>query len=114
MTTFAVPFEIRDRPISLGLADLPRILLDVDEQVEIGLRSRQAGRMQADEFDALRDAGLDRILEARRIREEGDAIRLQGDGLVHAGEPGRRAALAVDDRDLPAELLARLLDVSPI
>ncbi len=29
---------IGDRPIGLGLADLARVLLDIDEQVEIRLR----------------------------------------------------------------------------
>ena len=38
-------------------------------------------------LDALRDAGLDRILEARGVREHRDAVRLQRDRLIHAGEP---------------------------
>ena len=55
------------------------------------------------------DAGLDRILQAGGVGEHGDAVGLQRDGLVEAGQPGGRAALAVDDRDLPAELLAASL-----
>ena len=36
------------------------------------------------------------------------------DRLVQAGEPGCRTALAVDDGDVPSELLARFLDVDAI
>ena len=114
MTTLRRAVRIGDRPIGLGLADLARILLDVDEEVEVGLRPGQAGGVQADELDALRDAGLDRILQAGGVGEHRDAVRLQRDRLVHAGEPRRRAALAVDDGDLPAELLAGLLDVDAV
>ena len=114
MTTRALPFGIRDRPLRLRLADLSRILLDVDEQIEIGLRTRQPRRVQSDEFDALGDAGLDRILEARGVREHRDAVRLQRDRLVHSREPRSRAALAVDDRHLPAELLAGLFHIDAV
>ena len=114
MTTCALPFEIGDRPVGLRLADLARILLDVDEEIEVGLRPGQAGGVQADELDALRHAGLDRVLQAGGVGEQRDAVRLQRDRLVHAGEPGGRAALAVDDGDVPAELLAGLLDVDAV
>src|SRR5580658_9055771 len=105
---------IGDRPIRLGLADLSRILLDVDEEIEIGLRSRQARGVEADELDSLRHAGLDRVLQTGGVGKECDAVRLQGDRLVHAGEPRRRAALAVDDGDVPTELFARFLDVNAV
>ena len=70
--------------------------------------------VQAHELDPLRDAGLDRVLQTRGVREEGDAVRLQRDGLVHAGEPGGRAAFPVNDGDVPPKLLRRLLDVDAV
>ena len=114
MTTRALPSESAIAQSRFRLADLARVFLDIDEEVEIGLRARETRRMQADELDALRDAGLDRVLQARGVGEHGDAVGLQRDRLVHAGEPRGRAALAVDDRHLPAELLGRLLDIDAV
>ena len=81
---------------------------------EVRLRPRQPGGVEADEFDALRHAGLDRVLQTGGVGEQRDAVRLQGDRLVHAREPGGGAALAVDDGDAPTELLAGLLDVDAV
>ena len=105
---------IGDRPVGLRLADLARILLDVDEEIEIGLRPGQARGVEADELDSLRHAGLDRVLQAGGVGKERDAVRLQGDRLIHAGKPGGGAAFAVDDGDVPSELLARFLDVDAV
>ena len=114
MTTRALPSEIGDRPVGLRLADFARILLDVDEEIEIGLRPGQAGGVKADKLDALRHAGLDRVLQTGCVRKERDAVRLQGDRLIHAGKPGGRTALAVDDGDVPPKLLTRFLDVDAV
>ena len=63
---------------------------------------------------ALRHAGLDRVLQTGRVGEQRDAVRLQGDRLIHAGKPGGRTALAVDDGDVPPKLLTRFLDVDAV
>ncbi len=66
--------------------------------------------MDAEHHDALGERLLDRLLQARDVGGGNDAVDLERDRLVHARDPGDRAAPAVDDRDLPANLLARLLD----
>ena len=109
-----MPSEIGDRPVGLSLADLARVLLDVDEQMEIGLRPRQPRGVEADEFDSLRHAGFDRILQTGGVGKHRYAIRLQGDCLIHAREPRSGTAFAVDDGDVPSKLLARLLDVDAV
>src|SRR5262249_57344028 len=54
--------RIGNHPGRLGLADLDGIFLDVDEEIDVRLRPGIAGGVQADELDALRDAGLTRVL----------------------------------------------------
>ncbi len=86
-TTCAVPLESAMTQSASALPISTRILLDVDEEAEVRLRAGKAGGMQADELDALRHARLDRILQARAVGKERDAVRLQRDRLVHAGQP---------------------------
>src|SRR5262249_2090559 len=70
--------------------------------------------MQADELYALGDARLDRVLEAGGVGEQGDLVGFEGYRLIHTGKPGGRAALAVDDRDVPSQRLTGFLDVDTI
>ncbi len=58
--------------------------------------------------------GLDRVLQARGVGEHGDAVGLERDRLVHAGEPRSGAAFAVDDLGVPTQLLRGLLDIDAI
>src|SRR6202020_1847240 len=63
--------RICDRPVSLGLANLAGILLDVDEEIEIRLWPGEARGVEADELDALRHAGFNRVLEAGGVSKHG-------------------------------------------
>ena len=70
------------------------------------MRPRLGRRMQADEDDAIGRPAGDGPLQAGRIGAHGDPVGPECQGLVHPVEPARRAALAVDDGDFPADALA--------
>ena len=70
--------------------------------------------MEAHELYALSCPRFDRVLQARCVREKGNAVGLQRDGLIKARKPRGRAAFPIDDRNAPPEFLAGFFDVDPI
>ena len=99
---------VRDHPVGLGAADLSRVLLDVVVDAQILVRPRERPAVDADQHDPLLRTFLHRILHAGDVGIGDDAVDLQRHCLVVALEPGLGAAAAVDQGDLPANLLAGL------
>ena len=93
-----------DDPVRLGAADVARVLLDVDEEADVGLRPGEGGRVNADHDDALVVGVLDDLLQARRVGVGHDTVSLERDRLIEALLPADRRAVAVDDDHLPADL----------
>ena len=70
--------------------------------------------MKADDRDALVGCGPDRALKTLCVGKDRYSVGFESYRLVEACYPASRAALAVDDGDLPAELIGGLLDIDPV
>src|ERR1700693_1700530 len=82
--------------------------------MEIRGRSRQGCGVQADDSNALAGRSANRILKTFRIRKNRYSVGLEGDRLVEACHPARRATLAVDHRNLPAQFGSGFLHIESV